>query len=75
MTKIMLVEDDNNLREIYEARLSAEGYSIVTAPDGEAALALAGKERPDLIITDVMMPKISGFEMLDILRNTEARCT
>jgi CheY-like chemotaxis protein len=71
MTKIMLVEDDNNLREIYEARLAAEGYDIVSAQDGEAALALAAKEHPDLIITDVMMPKISGFEMLDILRNTE----
>ena len=67
----MLVEDDNNLREIYEARLTAEGYTIVAAQDGEAALALAAQERPDLVITDVMMPKISGFEMLDILRNTE----
>jgi CheY-like chemotaxis protein len=72
MTKIMLVEDDNNLREIYEARLAAEGFDIVSAEDGEAALALAAKEHPDLVITDVMMPKISGFEMLDILRNTEA---
>ncbi len=72
MTKILLVEDDNNLREIYQARLAAEGYEIVAAEDGEAALALASKERPQLIITDVMMPKISGFEMLDILRNTDA---
>ncbi|HSH56152.1 MAG TPA: response regulator, partial [Candidatus Limnocylindrales bacterium] len=71
MTKIMLVEDDNNLREIYEARLAAEGFEIVSAQDGEAALALAAKERPDLVISDVMMPKISGFEMLDILRNTQ----
>jgi nicotinate-nucleotide--dimethylbenzimidazole phosphoribosyltransferase len=68
----MLVEDDNNLREIYEARLAAEGYDIVAAQDGEAALAVAAKEHPDLVISDVMMPKISGFEMLDILRNTEA---
>ena len=66
----MLVEDDNNLREIYEARLLAEGYEIVSARDGEEALALAVKERPDLIIADVMMPKISGFDMLDILRST-----
>jgi CheY-like chemotaxis protein len=72
MTKIMLVEDDNNLREIYQARLEAEGYEIVSAMDGEAALAIASKELPDLVISDVMMPKISGFEMLDILRNTEA---
>lgn len=70
MAKIMLVEDDNNLREIYEARLLAEGYEIVSAKDGEEALALAVKERPDLIISDVMMPKISGFDMLDILRST-----
>ena len=70
MTKLMLVEDDNNLREIYGARLQAEGYEIVSAKDGEEALALAVKERPDLIISDVMMPKISGFDMRDILRST-----
>jgi len=69
--KILLVEDDNNLREIYEARLQAEGYIIVTAQDGEEALVVAKAEKPDLIISDVMMPRISGFEMLDILRNTE----
>jgi DNA-binding response OmpR family regulator len=70
MAKIMLVEDDNNLREIYGERLIAEGYEIVSAKDGEEALALAVKEKPDLIISDVMMPKISGFDMLDILRQT-----
>lgn len=69
MSKIMLVEDDNNLREIYGARLEAEGYDIVSAKDGEEALALAVQEKPDLIISDVMMPRISGFDMLDILRN------
>jgi len=71
MAKLMLVEDDNNLREIYEARLQAEGYTIVSAKDGEEALVLAKAEKPDLIISDIMMPKISGFEMLDILRNTD----
>lgn len=71
MSKILLVEDDNNLREIYEARLQAEGYTIVSAMDGEEALVVAKKEKPDLIISDVMMPRISGFEMLDILRNTD----
>lgn len=71
MAKLLLVEDDNNLREIYEARLQAEGYTIVSAQDGEEALVVAKAEKPDLVISDVMMPKISGFEMLDILRNTE----
>lgn len=70
MAKILLVEDDNNLREIYSARLEAEGYEIFSASDGEEALAIAVKQRPDLIISDVMMPKISGFDMLDILRST-----
>jgi CheY-like chemotaxis protein len=70
MTKILLVEDDKSLREIYGVRLLAEGYQITSAGDGEEALAMAVKERPDLIISDVMMPKISGFDMLDILRST-----
>ena len=70
MTKIMVVEDDQSLREIYSIRLTAEGYEVVSAGDGEEALALAVKERPDLVLSDVMMPKISGFDMLDILRST-----
>ena len=70
MAKILLVEDDSNLREIYAARLEAEGYEVVTAGDGEEGLAVAVKERPHLVIADVMMPKISGFDMLDILRTT-----
>lgn len=70
MAKILLVEDDNNLREIYGERLMAEGYDIVSAADGEEALQTAVTEKPDLIISDVMMPKISGFDMLDILRQT-----
>jgi CheY-like chemotaxis protein len=68
MTKILLVEDDNNLREIFEMRLQAEGYETLTASDGEEALVVALKEKPELIIADVMMPKMSGFEMLETLR-------
>jgi len=71
MAKILLAEDDNSLREIYGTRLLAEGYDIVSAPDGEAALQLASKELPDLILSDVMMPRISGFEMIDMLRSQE----
>jgi len=66
----MLVEDDKSLREIYGVRLLAEGYDIVSAGDGEEALAMAIKERPQLIVSDVMMPKVSGYDMLDILRST-----
>lgn len=72
MTKILLVEDDKSLREIYSVRLLAEGYTLISCGDGEEALAAAIGEKPDLIISDVMMPKISGFEMLDLLRSNEA---
>ena len=70
MPKLLLVEDDINLRDIYSARFMAEQYTVITAADGEEALATAVRERPDLIILDVMMPKISGFDVLDILRST-----
>lgn len=70
MSKVMVVEDDANLREIYSIRITAEGYDVVSAGDGEEALAVAVREKPDLILSDVMMPKISGFDMLDILRST-----
>lgn len=70
MSKIMIVEDDSSLREIYSIRITAEGYEVVSAGDGEEALAVAVREKPDLILSDVMMPKISGFDMLDILRST-----
>lgn len=68
MAKILLVEDDKSLRQMYGERLLAEGFDIVSAGDGEEALSMAINEMPDLIISDVMMPKISGFEMLDLLR-------
>lgn len=66
----MVVEDDASLREIYSIRITAEGYDVVSAGDGEEALAVAVREKPDLILSDIMMPKISGFDMLDILRST-----
>src|SRR3989304_6853181 len=68
MAKVLLVEDDNNLREIFEMRLQAEGYETAIASDGEEALVVAMREKPDLIIADIMMPKLSGFEMLETLR-------
>ncbi len=68
MPKVLLVEDDNNLREIFQMRLQAEGYNTVVAADGEEGLVSAMKEKPDLVIADVMMPKLSGFEMVESLR-------
>lgn len=68
--KILLVEDDVGLASVYKARLEAEGFEVEGCGDGEKALTAAISYRPDLIILDVMMPKISGFDVLDILHNT-----
>ncbi len=68
--KILLVEDDDSLASVYETRLQAEGFTTKRVANGEDALAAATAYHPDLILLDVMMPKVSGFDVLDILRNT-----
>jgi DNA-binding response OmpR family regulator len=68
--KILLVEDDDSLASVYQTRLQAEGFDLRRVPNGEEALAAAIEYKPDLILLDVMMPKVSGFDVLDILRNT-----
>jgi DNA-binding response OmpR family regulator len=70
LKKILLVEDDDALAAVYQTRLEAEGFNIKRVPNGEEALASALAYKPDLILLDVMMPKVSGFDVLDILRNT-----
>lgn len=67
---ILIVEDDDNLANVYEMRLQAEGFKTVRVSNGEEALQAAMQSRPDLILLDVMMPKVSGFDVLDILRST-----
>lgn len=68
--KILLVEDDEALAQMYTMRLQAEDFDVEHVANGEDALSAAVKYRPDLILLDAMMPKISGFDVLDILRNT-----
>lgn len=67
---ILLVEDDDNLANVYETRFQAEGFKTVRVSNGEDALQTALQAKPDLVLLDVMMPKVSGFDVLDILRNT-----
>jgi two-component system phosphate regulon response regulator PhoB len=68
--KILLVEDDDALANVYLMRLQAEGFNVKRVANGEEALAAAKEHKPDLVLLDVMMPKVSGFDVLDILRNT-----
>jgi DNA-binding response OmpR family regulator len=68
--RILLVEDDDALANVYLMRLQAEGFETRRVANGEEALAAALSYKPDLVVLDVMMPKVSGFDVLDILRNT-----
>lgn len=68
--KILLVEDDTNLAGVYRSRLELEGFDVREVNNGEQALSTAVEFKPDLVLLDAMMPKISGFDVLDILRNT-----
>lgn len=69
--KILLVEDDTALANVYISRLQLEGFDVKHVINGEEALSTAVAYRPDLILLDAMMPKITGFDVLDILRNTK----
>ena len=66
--KILVVDDEVNITQILEFSIGAEGYEVVTAANGEEAIDKARREQPDLIILDVMMPKIDGYEACRILK-------
>lgn len=68
--KILLVEDDTALAGVYKSRLELEGFEVEHVANGEEALSKAIEIKPDLILLDAMMPKIDGFDVLDILKNT-----
>jgi two-component system phosphate regulon response regulator PhoB len=68
--RILFVEDDDALASVYVTRLQAEGFEVKRVANGEDALAVTIEFKPDLILLDAMMPKVSGFDVLDILRNT-----
>ncbi|HET7172510.1 MAG TPA: response regulator [Gaiellales bacterium] len=69
---VLVADDEPHLLRLVKFRLEREGYNVITATDGEAALELARSERPDLCVLDVMMPKRSGFEVLKALREDES---
>jgi CheY-like chemotaxis protein len=69
---ILLAEDDRILRKAGEATLKKRGYAVIAAVDGEDALAKAREHKPDLILLDVIMPKLQGFEVLANLKSDAA---
>jgi len=67
--RILLAEDDRFLRRAAESRLRQGGFTVITAVDGEEALRIARAEQPDLVLLDLIMPKIQGFEVLKALKD------
>ncbi len=70
--KILLVEDDPFLLSMYATKFEMEGFVVVLAEDGEKGLKLAGKEKPSIILLDVLLPKMDGFEVLKALKADKA---
>lgn len=66
--RILIVEDDRFLRRACQASLEQRGYSVLTAQDGEEGLRMAQTERPDLILLDLLMPKLPGIDVLQALK-------
>lgn len=69
MAKILLAEDEKHLADMVAFKLTNSGHRVVLARDGEEALALLGRERPDLAILDIMMPGVDGLEVLRRIRD------
>jgi DNA-binding response OmpR family regulator len=75
MTKIVVADDDRMFRKAAETTLRREGYAVVTASDGEEALQLIRSERPDIIVLDLIMPKLQGFDVLQVLKQDSVTAT
>jgi len=70
MTKVAIIEDDAAISQMYRIKFEAEGYEVETAENGKLGLALAEDMKPDIILLDLMMPVMTGEEMLSALRRT-----
>ena len=66
--RILLVEDDEFLAELYATKLNLEGFEVSLAVDGEKGLKMTGEEMPDLVLLDIILPKMDGFEVLKQLK-------
>ena len=69
MSKILLIDDETQLVDMVQMRLEAAGYEVVVANDGQEGLDKAKSENPDLIMCDVMMPKVDGYKVCGLLKN------
>ncbi len=70
-TKVLVVDDEENIVQLVKYNLEQEGYEIISAYDGETALNKAKQEQPDLMVLDLMLPKVDGFDICRQIRNDE----
>ena len=71
MPKILVIDDELNIQKVVKTNLGARGYRVLVAPDGEEGLKMAQLERPDLILLDLMMPGMSGWDVLRALKTDQ----
>ena len=71
MARVLLVEDNDVVLRLLEYIFSKEGYDVITARDGETAMAKVSGEKPDILVTDCLLPKLDGFKLLDRVRSAE----
>lgn len=72
MAKVLLIEDDNLLIKLYKSKFEDEGFQVISAIDGIQGLELAKKEQPDVILLDILMPKLNGLSVLENLKHDES---
>lgn len=68
MSKILIIEDDTNLSDLYQAKFSMEDFAVVVANDGDQGIEMSVSEKPNIILLDILMPNVNGFEVLRQLK-------
>lgn len=71
MPKVLIIEDDQNLRDIYREEFETEGFTVNVAHDGEEGLQKISELRPDIILLDILMPKMTGFDVLSKIKKDD----
>ena len=69
--KILIIDDEESVLEMYKMKLEMEGFEVQTAADGERGIEMAKKEKPKVILLDIIMPKLNGFDVLKILKENK----
>ena len=73
-SEILIVDDDANIRSLLDYRLAKEGYSVILCATGEEALDRIVRDQPDLVILDLVLPGLDGWEVIDLLKQDKETC-